>query len=98
MEIVVHPDPFLSPIIYHWEDVQGVATSCSYGRGGMSVGFRLDMTDGRRIDLGGDSWAMTAKNYRDVTAALAVVPYAYDNRFTGRCPPAFRRLFSKRPS
>jgi hypothetical protein len=95
--IVVHPDPFLGPVTYTWSDVRRVFSGCSYGRGGMSVEFGLDMKDGRRIGLGGDSWHMLAKNYALVGAILQLVPYVYDNEGSKRCPLRFRQLFSERP-
>jgi hypothetical protein len=97
-EIVVHPGPFEQTVTYDWTGVKGVSTGCFTTRGGTSIEFNLEMKDGRRIGLGGDTWPTLAANYAQIVAALASVPYAYDNQHTEECPASYRQRFARRPS
>ena len=94
--IVVHPDPLEEPVTYAWSDVSRVSTRCYVSRTRYPE-FNLDMRDGRRVALGGDTWLTLAKNYAEIGAALAPVPYVYDNHSTDHCPSFYRQLFAKRP-
>ena len=95
--VIVHPDPLMPSVVYKWSDVRGVSSGCAFSRGGMSVEFNLEMRDGQRIGLGGDSWSMLKPNYKLVAALLSSVPYTYDNHMSEQCPPSLREFFPRDP-
>jgi hypothetical protein len=95
--LIVHPDPFLTPIHYKWNDVRRLEVGCHHTKGGTSIDFVLVLNDDQRIDLGGDSWSMLDRNFLGVRRALWGSSYIYDNHQSKDCPANLQHFFATDP-
>lgn len=94
--IVVHPSPLTPAVTYGWSDVRRIDAGCWRRSGGPYL--KLQLADGRSLDLAGFMGSWLAAQHTGVGAALAAVPYVYDVAGVADCSSDYREILSKRPS